>query len=371
MLLLCVTGLPLIFKHEIEHAIGSTIEPPSLKEPQASQQANVDAIIAKAKSMQTGHAVQFLIGESDETEVWFVRLGKTAADPEASAFYTFDSRTGEFLSAYPVNEGFINLMFRLHVDLFAGVPGMLFLGFMGLLLTGSLISGAVVYGPYMKRLDFGTVRRERSARIRWMDLHNLIGIVTLVWVLVVGITGVVNTLSIPIFRHWQNTQLADMVKAYKDQPALEKVTSVQQALNAALASEPEMKLSFMAFPGNSFASPHHYVAFMQGTTPLTSKLLMPVLIDAQTNQVIDKRELPWYVSTLLLSQPLHFGDYGQLPLKIIWAALDVLSIILLGSGVYLWVKKRKQDQFVLLKKADIGNINYQPNSKQARYEKAI
>jgi uncharacterized iron-regulated membrane protein len=116
---------------------------------------------------------------------------------------------------------------------------------------------------------------------------------------------------------------------------------VEQALAAARAAEPGMELSFIAFPGNDFASPHHFVAFMQGTTPWTSKLLKPVLIDAQTAQVVDTRPLPWYVSALLLSQPLHFGDYGGLPLKMLWALLDVITIVVLGSGLYLWLQRHE------------------------------
>jgi uncharacterized iron-regulated membrane protein len=50
--------------------------------------------------------------------------------------------------------------------------------------------------------------------------------------------------------------------------------------------------------------------------------------------------MPWYVSALLLSQPLHFGDYGGLPLKILWAFLNSIAIVVLGSGLYLWLKKR-------------------------------
>ena len=37
----------------------------------------------------------------------------------------------------------------------------------------------------------------------------------------------------------------------------------------------------------------------------------------------------------------HFGDYGGVPLKIIWALLDVVTIIILGSGLYLWVARRR------------------------------
>ena len=51
--------------------------------------------------------------------------------------------------------------------------------------------------------------------------------------------------------------------------------------------------------------------------------------------------MPWYVTALLISQPLHFGDYGGMPMKIIWAVLDILTIIVLGSGLYLWVVRRK------------------------------
>jgi uncharacterized iron-regulated membrane protein len=45
------------------------------------------------------------------------------------------------------------------------------------------------------------------------------------------------------------------------------------------------------------------------------------------------------VTTLLVSQPLHFGDYGGLPMKILWALLDLITIIVLASGLYLWLKR--------------------------------
>ena len=50
--------------------------------------------------------------------------------------------------------------------------------------------------------------------------------------------------------------------------------------------------------------------------------------------------MPWYAQVLFVSQPLHFGNYGGLPLKVLWALLDGLAIVVLGSGVYLWLKKR-------------------------------
>lgn len=48
------------------------------------------------------------------------------------------------------------------------------------------------------------------------------------------------------------------------------------------------------------------------------------------------------MTALLVSQPLHFGDYGGMPLKVLWAALDVITIVVLGSGLYLWWQRRKK-----------------------------
>ena len=72
-----------------------------------------------------------------------------------------------------------------------------------------------------------------------------------------------------------------------------------------------------------------------------SRLLKPALIDAETGTLTDSRDMPWYVSTLYISQPLHFGDYGGMPLKIVWALLDILTIFILITGVYLWTRRRK------------------------------
>lgn len=339
LLVLCITGLPLIFHHELDHLLGNSVDPPAM--PGVSSRASLDDIVAAARERQPGHAVQFVSRDADEPDAWFIVMGETVDAPEASALFTFDARTGDFVHEYPLDRGVMNVLFRLHTDMFAGLGGTLFLGAMGLLLLLSLVSGAVVYGPFMRKLPFGSVRFERASRIRWLDLHNLLGIATLLWLFTVGFTGVVNTLSRPILGYWQTTELASMTAAHRSEQALGRPVSVERAVASARAAAPSSELSFIAFPGNPFASPQHFVAFMHGSTPLTSKLLTPLLIDAQRGAVVDRRALPWYATALLLSQPLHFGDYGGTPLKVVWALLDVIAIVILGSGAYLWLQKRK------------------------------
>ena len=341
MLLLCITGLPLIFHHELDHLLGNEVEAPVLSAEASSKRANLDAVLAAANTRYPERMVQFASQADDSTDLWFVTL---TPSPEPTADFksiAVDARTGQVLGEPPTDTGFMYIMFSLHVDLFAGQPGKLFLGFMGLLMLVAIVSGVVLYAPFMRKLDFGTVRRNRTTRLKWLDLHNLLGIVTLVWAFVVGGTGMINTWAELVVKYWQNDQLTTLLTPYKGQPLIANAerAPVQATLDAALAHTPGMQLAFIAFPGTLFSSPHHNTFFLRGNTPLTSKLLQPVLVDAKTAEVTASPKLPWYLTALLVSQPLHFGDYGGMPMQILWALLDIATIIVLGSGLYLWLKR--------------------------------
>ncbi len=339
MLLLCLTGLPLIFHHEIGHLLGTEVEAPDM--PAGTPRASLDRVIATAQALHPGRVVQFVSQAEDDDRLWFVTLTPTPAPTEDFKSVAVDARDATVLAQPKFDEGFMYVMFKLHVDLFAGLPGKLFLGFMGLLLLVAIVSGVVLYAPFMRKLDFGTVRRERRPRLKWLDLHNLLGIVTLVWAFTVGATGMINTWADLIIKYWQHDQLSTLLAPYQGQPAVPPAERgpLQQALEAALTRAPGMKTAFIAFPGTAFSSPHHNTVFLRGDTPLTARLLQPVLVDARTGAVTASPALPWYLTALLVSQPLHFGDYGGLPMQILWALLDIATIIVLGSGLYLWLKR--------------------------------
>jgi uncharacterized iron-regulated membrane protein len=177
MLLLCLTGLPLIFHHEIGHMLGTEVEAPEM--PAGTPRASLDRVLEVAKARHPDRVVQFASPGEDDDNLWFVTLTPTPAPTEDFKSVVVDARTAEVLGQPKFDEGFMYVMFKLHVDLFAGLPGKLFLGFMGLLLLVAIVSGTVLYAPFMRKLDFGTVRREKRPRLKWLDLHNLLGIVTL------------------------------------------------------------------------------------------------------------------------------------------------------------------------------------------------
>jgi uncharacterized iron-regulated membrane protein len=340
MLLLCLTGLPLIFSHEIGHLLGDEVEAPEM--PVGTEFVSMDKIVASAQSVYPNDVIQYVYREPDDPKFWYVSLGKTAQDESNVKYLMVDSRTAEILDEPKFDEGFMYVMLKLHVDLFAGFPGMLFLGLMGFLLLIAVVSGVVLYTPFMRKIAFGEIRKNRTPKLKRLDTHNFLGIVTLVWVFVVGFTGVINAWSDLVVKYWQADQMSQMVAPYKNLPSPTHFASVQAGVDVAEKLEPNLNLAFIAFPGTTFSSPHHYGIFMNGNTPLTARLYKPVLIDAQTAELTDSRDVPWYMTALLISQPLHFGDYGGMTLKIIWAILDVLTIVVLWTGLMLWWKKRNQ-----------------------------
>ncbi|CAB3713012.1 MAG: PepSY domain-containing protein [Achromobacter sp.] len=343
LLIICLTGLPLVFHHEIEHWLDDA--KPLSDVPASTPPANLDKLVTQARSMYPGEVVDYLFFDPDEPQV-YVGMAKKPGDGQVSGHAVrMDGRTGDVLLDGPLYTqdrfSFMGIMLSLHVDLFASLPGELFLGFMGLLFCIAIVSGVVLYGPFMKKLEFGTVRAGRSTRLKWLDLHNLLGIVTLVWAFVVGFTGVINELSTPLFRLWQSTELVRILEPYKGQGVPAELSSAQAAADTARKALPGNEVSFIAFPGNAFGSPHHYIAWMRGATPLTSKMNTPVLIDGRNGELTTVAKMPWYLTALELSRPLHFGDYGGLPLKIIWAVLDLITIVVLVSGLYLWLARRR------------------------------
>jgi len=209
--------------------------------------------------------------------------------------------------------------------------------------VAAIVSGVVLYGPFARRVEFGTIRYERSARLKWLDLHNLLGIGTLAWALVVGATGMMNELTTPLFALWQRTEVAAMIAAGRgggtEVPAT--LSSVQAAYEAARAAAPGMTVVSIVFPGAPFGTPHHYFLWTKGQEALTARLFTPVMVDARDGRLAGMVVMPWYLRLLELCRPLHFGDYGGLPLKVIWALFDLVTIAVLGSGISLWIGRRR------------------------------
>jgi uncharacterized iron-regulated membrane protein len=341
ILLLCLTGLPLIFKDEIDGWLYD--DTAATATDGAAPTVALDRMVEIAQQRYPGEFLQFLFWNPGQPHVVTFGLSPTPRAQTAAQLHALaiDARTGEIINEPKPRRGLTSFLLKLHTDMFLGLPGTLFLGAMGLMLIAALVSGAVVYGPFMRKLDFGAVRHGRARVVRWLDLHNLLGIVTLAWIVVVAATGSMNTLAAPLFDLWRSQALPRLLTMHQGKPLPAQLSSVDAAVALAREVSPGMRLVSVVFPHSRFTSPRHYLIWTKGISPLTAHLFAPVLIDAETGELTGILHLPWYVRTLELSRPLHFGDYGGTPLKLIWALLDIVTIVVLGSGLYLWLGRRR------------------------------
>ena len=74
LLMLCITGLPLIFKHEIDHLLHEEVEP--AEAAPGTPKANVDSIVAEGLSRYPGEFVQFVVWSDDEPNLVLLSIAK-------------------------------------------------------------------------------------------------------------------------------------------------------------------------------------------------------------------------------------------------------------------------------------------------------
>lgn len=338
LLLLSVTGLLLIFHHEIEEMLGTM--PELHAEGQTMQ--SYDSIVQAAQVSRPGwHPLVFVGEEEDHPGLVYVTLAPEGVYDFAKATLVgIDGFTAK-VSDVKIDETFSYIVLMLHANLFAGFFGELYLALVGVAFFVALISGTVLYAPFMRSLLFGILRRDRGPRLKQLDLHNLVGIATLAWCCCVCATGIILELGKPILMIYQSMDLAAMTAPFKDKPAPEKIVPLDQAIATARQAWPGHRVLFAVYPGTSLTGDHHYTVFMSAEEGIAKRVPKLTLVDAATGQLTVASDAPWYIQALFVSGPLHYGDYAGLPLKIVWAMFTVLTIVLCVTGLWLFILKVK------------------------------
>jgi uncharacterized iron-regulated membrane protein len=334
LLVLCVTGLPLIFANEIDEALAP---PPAALV--VGTPLTIEQVIARAKTLYPNDVVQFVFWDEDRAGVGLGLAARPGAGLDAIKRVMFDPVTAAPIPERAPQSDVTAFLLDLHSSLTLGVGGELLLTIVALTFLASLISGIAIYAPFLRGRAFGAVRAA-PARVRWIDLHNFLGVAAAAWLVIVGATGFMNALEGPLFAAWDGALMERLLTPYQGKPYPDHLVSADAALAAALHAKPGMIATSIGFPYSAFGSPRHYLIWLKGDAPLTSHFFTPVLIDAASGRLASAEPLPWYLRVLEISRPLHFGDYGGAALQVIWAGLDLLAIAILLSGLYLWFAHR-------------------------------
>lgn len=345
LLVLALSGMLLIFHEEIDEALGVV---PRTEAVATGTAATFASIVDDAVRRQPTLAVRYVSVDPDDPRAVFVTMQPPALHGlEANQLLTYDAGTGAYLAQLAPDGGITGWVLRLHTELLMGDFGKGYILLVGVAFFISLVTGILIYGPFGKRLGFGIVRTPRADRATgfWgrrptmADLHRLLGPVTLMWNLAVAATGIMLALGAWLLPYYQRTELAALTASYANKPIVTHPIALDSTLAVARGAYPAARFTFAAFPGSDFAGPGNFLFLMSGTTPLESRMLKVALVDATTGALIAAPPMPWYLKWVLISEPLHFGDYGGLPLKIVWVLFALITVVLTASGAYVMLSR--------------------------------
>ena len=225
----------------------------------------------------------------------------------------------------------------IHLTLLMGPTGRSIVAGVTAVLLFLVVSGIYLWWP-LKRTS---IKWSASARRINFDIHNVSGIYSAVFLLVLGTTGIVvhydNAIELYLHRR-EGTKPIPRVVPSVFHPGMTRVTP-DQAVQSAEAALPGTKALSVSLPPNAKSS---YVVALRYPEDLTPGGRSWADVDQFSGQVINfqsSRTAPSASRTIILNRAIHTGDLFGYPSKILVSLSSLMLIIQAITGYYLWWKK--------------------------------
>lgn len=207
-----------------------------------------------------------------------------------------------------------------------------------------ILSGLYLWWP-VKRLG---VKKATSGFRFWFDLHNTVGIFSLVFLFVLTVTGIVigfDDQTRPIFYSMTSSRpnLVYNRQTFKSEPPLPgaDAISADQALSIARNALPEAVPFSINVPG-----PHDpYLIKASYPEDLTSGGRSQLILDQYTGQVLaaeSSRTPPAGTGIVTTNRAIHTGDIFGLPGKTVMSLASLTLVAQSVTGVMMWWRRRRK-----------------------------
>ncbi|MBA1189550.1 PepSY domain-containing protein [Pseudomonas entomophila] len=228
---------------------------------------------------------------------------------------------------------------------------------LGLPMLASLVTGLVVYKKFWRGF-FKPVRTGHGSRIFWGDVHRLAGVWSIWFVAVISITGtwfliqailgdnhitISSEPVVPVIAREDVPRTADGLPA----PRID----LDEAARIASAQIPGLDISFVALPATAYS---HVSLGGRGWYPLMfqSADVNPYTRRVDSQFLLEDRSALEFVTESM--RPLHTGDFGGLPIKLIWFFFGLVLTLMVLSGLLIWTKRTAQATAAVLKRSERG-----------------
>lgn len=335
LLVIGVTGSLLVFAKELE----TVFNPRFMRVEQVQEQrCSMDELLAAAN------------GELPEYEIagWLIRHD----DPGlADVLYmirhgtdewrvgTLDPYTGKILATpREYTATLTGWLLELHYKLFADHTGMMATALLAVLLCGLGVTGLWLYRDFWR--NFVRLRWRASGRIFFSDVHKTVGISSVVFNLVLGFTGA----------YWNFTHvIGEWINGEHEQPKVVNrmygnSISLERIIEEGERRVPGFRANFLSLP-NEPGAPITLWGKVQSSNPLRGTYGSTVVFDAQSGafkQAHDIRKAGLWAQFVDMFEPVHYGNFGGWPVKILWCAGGLTPGVLAVSGFVIWWKRRRK-----------------------------
>ncbi len=253
--------------------------------------------------------------------------------------------TGEVLGVLPNGPDFLSRVHQLHLRLLwrdEHDRGKTIMTWSGVALAALTISGLYLWWP-LKRLS---IRRGGSTYQTWFDLHNLIGIVSLAFLLLLSLTGVFIGFDDKLVPLAYRLTDSKPQLVYGQSPPLHTAAngrtmiSADDAIAAARRALPGAAPTSTNVPGPTGV----YSIALRYPEDLTPGGRSRVMVDPYTGAVLaaeGSRSAPAGTRLVTLNRAIHTGDVFGLPSKTVVSFMSLAVVAQLVSGFVIWLTRRK------------------------------
>lgn len=283
-----------------------------------------------------------------------------STSPELSCFVSLEKSgavylnpyTGQVLGVRQNKPEILDYVHQLHIRLgwqHQGDPGKKIMSWMGVAMLLLLLSGLFLWWP-LKRI---TVQRGAGGRRFWFDLHNTVGIFSLLFLLTLTVTGIMigfERTTNPLLYKLTGSKPSQMPRTVPAPPPGAKPVSVDQALEASRSALPGATPFAIIIPEAKGAY-RIALRFPEDRTPGGRSRVM---VDQYTGKVLfseGSRTSPAGARVAIANRAIHTGDIFGIPSKTVMSLASLSLVLQAATGLVMWwkrirAKKRSSSQAV-------------------------
>ncbi|UHG94318.1 PepSY-associated TM helix domain-containing protein [Spirosoma oryzicola] len=338
LILLGLSGSVLVFRHELDRLANHdllTVKPSrplyerSLTrcyQTITARYPNLDGIAWMNPNAGPTDAYDFRLYLND-ARLFTYDLGLISLNPYTNTILR-EGKSSDF------SPSFIEWLLQFHFSFQLGVPGAALAALFGLTMLGSLLTGVVVYRKIIwKVLCFRVRINRKNWRTLSSDLHRVVGVWSLLLNAIIFFTGFWMNLFAFEAKTWKTEQIPTHLNTTM-------VLSADALLQKARQLMPDLKPSYVYLPTQPerkfrVNGPLEGQWALWGTGNLVS-------LDQQTGKLIQLRRLAALPIGDRLEAtffPLHVGNYGGLPVKVLYALIGLTPGLLAITGFLLWWRR--------------------------------